>query len=252
MSEPVIRTFKIIEYLANSDDWVSLRAMARELKLDAATVYRILSGMKEIGYVQQHPVDSRYQLTLKIASVSARVLEKVQLRQVADPIMEELTTLTNETSHLAVLEGCEFVYIHKVDNHQAIRMRSRVGQHGQLHSTSMGKSILAFLPEAERNQILSSIDFRQVTPNTITNKPQFMEQLDLIRSQGYAIDDEENEIGIRCIGAPVFDHAARVAGAVSISGWTISLTRERVPFLADQVLHASQKISQALGFTGTK
>jgi IclR family acetate operon transcriptional repressor len=162
--------------------------------------------------------------------------------------MEELTSLTNETSHLAILDGCEFVYIHKVDNHQAVRMRSRVGQRGQLHSTSIGKSILASLPEGDLNQILPCIDFRPITPNTITNRTRFLEHLDHIRNQGYAIDDEENEVGIRCIGAPIFDHACRVAGAVSISGWTITVTRERVPLLAAQVLNASQKISQDYGF----
>jgi IclR family acetate operon transcriptional repressor len=248
MTEPAIRIFKIIEYLANSDDWVSLRPMARELNQDAATVYRILSSMKELGYVRQHPVDSRYQLTLKIASVSARVLDKVQLRQVAHPIMEELTSITNETSHLAILDQHEFVYVHKVDNHQAIRMRSRVGQRGQLHCTAMGKAMLAFLPEAELNQILSSVDFQPMTPNTITSRVRFLEQVDLIRQQGYALDDEENEVGIRCIGAPVFDYACHVAGALSISGWTITVTPERVPLLADLVLQASRKISKDFGY----
>lgn len=252
MSDLVLRTFKVIEYLSNVDDWASLRPMARDLAIDPATMHRILTGLKEIGYVRQHPSDSRYQLTLKIAAISARLLEKSQLRQIAHPIMEDLTLKTNETSHLAILEGMDFVYIHKVDNQQAVRMRSRVGQRGQLHSTSVGKSILAFIPEEDLNKILPRIDFRSVTPNTITDIHCFKDQLNSIRTVGYAVDDEENEVGIRCIGAPIFDHIGRVAGALSVSGWTISVTRERVPELAVQVLLASQRISKDLGWIETK
>ena len=198
--------------------------MARDLNISAASAYRSLSSLKELGYVRQHPQDSKYQLTLKIAWVSAQVLENVQLRQIAHPFLQDLTSATNETAHLAVLEGSEFVYIDKVDNTQAMRMRSRVGQRGQLHCTAAGKSMLAFMPEPELLPLLKRLKFQPVTEHTITDPGKFREHLGQVRRLGYAVDDEENEVGIRCIGAPIYDHAGRLAGALSMSGWTITMT----------------------------
>jgi DNA-binding IclR family transcriptional regulator len=250
MADAVSRAFRIIEYLANRNDWVSLREMARELGISPASAYRSLNSLKELGYVRQHVQDSTYQLTLKIAWVSAQVLEHVQLRQIAHPVLQHLTSITNETTHLAVLEGIEFVYIDKVDNSQAVRMRSRVGQRGLLHCTAAGKSMLAFMPEAEVESILRHLKFPALTEHTITDVAKFRDQLLKIRRQGYAVDDEENELGIRCIGSPIYDHAGRLSGALSVSGWTITMTRERMPQLAPELIQACQRISQELGFNG--
>jgi DNA-binding IclR family transcriptional regulator len=252
MSNAISRLFQVIEFLAYSDDWVSLRTMARELHINTASVFRILDALKELGYVRQHPQDSKYQLTLKIAGISAQVLEKVQLRQIAHPFLQHLTSVTNETTHLAVVDGNEFVYIDKVDNTQAMRMRSRVGQRAPLYSTAVGKSLLAHYPETELSQILNSLDFQPLTKHTVTDLKKFQEHLIQIKQQGYAIDDEENEIGIRCIGSPIYDHAGRLAGALSISGWTITMTKERIPQLAPELIQTCQRISSELGFSGEK
>jgi len=250
MADSTARLFQIIEFLACSSDWVSLRTMARELKISAASAYRSLNSLKELGYVRQHPQDSKYQLTLKIAWLSAQVLERVQLRQIARPFLQTLTSVTNETTHLAVLEDREFVYIDKVDNTQAMRMRSRVGQRGQLYCTAAGKSMLAFLPENETQRIIQRLKFQPLTENTITDPVKFHEHLLKVRRLGYAVDDEENEMGIRCIGAPIYDHAGRLVGALSISGWTITMTRERIPQLAPELIQACRRISNELGFSG--
>ncbi len=250
MADSTARLFQIIEFLACSKDWVSLRTMARELNISAASAYRSLNSLRELGYVRQHPQDSKYQLTLKIAWVSAQVLESVQLRQVAHPFLQNLTSVTNETTHLAVLEDREFVYIDKVDNTQAMRMRSRVGQRGLLHCTAAGKSILAFLPEQEMLSLLPRLKFQALTGNTITDADKFQQHLLKVRRLGYAVDDEENEMGIRCIGSPIYDHAGRLAGALSISGWTITMTRERIPQLATELIQTCRRISNELGFAG--
>jgi len=250
MADSTSRLFQIIEFMACSKDWVSLRTMARELKISAASAYRSLNSLKELGYVRQHSLDSKYQLTLKIAWVSAQVLENVQLRQIAHPFLQSLTSITNETTHLAVLEDREFVYIDKVDNTQAMRMRSRVGQRGQLHCTAAGKSMLAFMQEQDLLPLLQRLKFQPVTENTITDLGKFHQHLLKVRRLGYAVDDEENELGIRCIGSPIYDHAGRLAGALSISGWTITMTRERIPQLAPELIQTCRRISNELGFGG--
>jgi DNA-binding IclR family transcriptional regulator len=250
MADATFRLFQIIEFMACSKDWVSLRTMARELKISAASAYRSLNSLKELGYVRQHPQDSKYQLTLKIAWVSAQVLENVQLRQIAHPFLQSLTSMTNETTHLAVREGQEFVYIDKVDNTQAMRMRSRVGQRGQLHCTAAGKSMLAFMPEHEVRPLMQHLKLQPVTEHTITDPAKFQQHLLQIKRLGYAVDDEENEMGIRCIGSPIYDHAGRLVGALSISGWTITMTRERIPQLAPELMQTCRRISNELGFGG--
>lgn len=235
--------------MADSSEWINLRTMARELDLNEATLYRILNSLKELGYVRQHEQDSRYQLTLKIAGISSQVLDNVQLRQIAHPFLKHLTSITNETTHLAILDGFEFIYIDKVDNTQAMRMRSRVGQRGNLYCTAVGKSFLAFSKEDELPKIIDRLDFTPITEHTITDPDQFKKQLSEIREKGYAIDDEENEIGIRCIGAPIFDHTGELAGALSISGWTITMTKERLPKLSKDLLQICREISNELGFS---
>ena len=247
-NESVIRAFAIIEYLAESDEWVGLSSLARDLDLVPSTAYRFLSSLKDLGYVQQHPTNSRYQLTLKFAWVASRVIEHTKLLQIARSWMDRLTAISNETTHLAVLEGQEIVYIDKVDNEQAMQMRSRIGTRAHIHSSAVGKSILAFLPEGEQERLLEEIQLIPLTKNTITDRAKFAATLDGIRRRGYSIDDEENEVGIRCVGVPVFDHAGRVAGTVSISGWTISMTKERLPQLGSLLQDACKQISKELGF----
>jgi DNA-binding IclR family transcriptional regulator len=162
--------------------------------------------------------------------------------------MEHLTASTNETTHLAVMEDGQIMYVEKIDNRQAMQMRSRIGSRGCIHSTAVGKASMAFLPTEECEAILARLTFSPLTKNTITDSKKFRAQLKIAHELGYAVDDEENEIGIRCVGAPVFDHSGRVVGGISISGWTITVTRERVPALAADLQQACRAISKELGY----
>lgn len=247
-NESIFRAFSIVEYLARCNDWVGLRTLARDLDFDPATSHRFLTSLKDMGYVQQHPEDSRYRLTLKFAWLGSRALGQLQLPTIARPLMEHLTTVANETTHLAILDKDQIMYVEKIDNRQAMQMRSRVGSRGCLHSTSVGKACLAFLPDDEREATLAHLPLPALTKNTITTLDKLCQELETTRKRGYAVDDEENEIGIRCVGAPVFDHSDHIAGAVSISGWTITVTPERVPDLITDLLKTCCAISKELGY----
>jgi IclR family acetate operon transcriptional repressor len=246
-NESVIRAFQIIEYLAASPADVGVRAMAKDLGLTPATAHRFLTSLKHVGYVHQEPAGARYRLGLKFAWLGARAIDSLQIRAVAHPHMERLTALSNETTHLATLDDLEIVYIDKVNNHQAVEMRSRVGGRGCLHGTAVGKAMLAFLADEQRERLLARLKLKALTPATLTDPQRLRRALDQVRAQGYAVDDEENEIGIRCVGAPLFDHTAQVVGAISISGWTITMTPERVPELGEVLIKTCRAISHALG-----
>jgi DNA-binding IclR family transcriptional regulator len=246
--QSVTRAFTVVEYLAGQDGWVGIRKMARELNLGPSTVSRLLSSLKDLGYVTQRSDDGSYMLGLKVAWLAAQALDHVQLRSVAHPHMVRLTTLVNETAHLAVLERHEMIYIEKVDSHQAMQMRSRIGGRAHTHSTAVGRAMLAFLPLTESAKLLSCLTLTSETAKTITDAHELQAYLALVRQQGFAVDDEDNELGIRCIGSPIFDHNARVAAALSISGWTVTMTYDRLPELARELRATCSAISAELGY----
>ncbi len=248
-NESVVRALSIIEYLAGQDNWVGVRMLARDLGLSAATAHRFLTVLKDLGYVKQHADQARYALTLKVAWVASQVMARTELRDAARPWMERLTALTNETTHLAIIENEQVVHADKVDNKRTMQMRGQAGKPVHMHCTALGKAVLAFLPEGKREAVLSQLHLNARTEKTVVDLQALRRQLQEIRAQGYALDDEENEIGIRCVGAPLFDHTGTVVGAVSISGWTITITPERVSQLAAELREACLGISRELGYT---
>jgi IclR family KDG regulon transcriptional repressor len=246
-NQSVYKTFEIIEYLSHHQGNVGLRDLAREVDMPPSTVHRFMASLKDLGYVWQEPKTSKYRLGMKFAWLGSKVLENVQVADLTRPYMEELTADTNETTHLAILDGLEFVYVAKIDGNQAVNMRSRVGHRGALHSTAIGKVFLAYSTQQERSAILQQLDLSPRTKNTIVDKGDLIRQLEEIRDQGYAIDDEENEIGILCVGAPIFDHRGVCAAALSLSGWKVTMTSKRMTGLANDLKLTTAKISVELG-----
>jgi len=246
----VYKTFEIIELLSRHQSNVGLRELARELDMAPSTAHRFISSLKDIGYIKQDPKTSKYRLSLKFAWLGSKVLGSVQVADLAKPFMEELTGNTNETSHLGVLDGLELVYVAKIDGNQAINMSSRVGHRGPLYSTAIGKVLLAFMSEEQQLTILDQLDIFPRTEKTIIKRDEIIHQLGNIRKDGYATDDEENEIGIRCIGAPIFNHEGDVIAALSLSGWKVTMTSERMSILPKELMVTTGKISEELGFAG--
>jgi IclR family transcriptional regulator, KDG regulon repressor len=246
-NESIVKVFGIIEYLMRCNEPVGIRKLANDLRMDSATAYRFLQTLKGLGYVRQYQDNHGYQLTLKFSWISSFLLDRVHLGKVAHPYLQHLADLTNETTHLLVLDGDEFVYIDKVDSRQAMQMRSRVGMRGYLYSTAGGKAIMAHLPDKIQEKIIGRLNLIPLTRNTITDIVTLKNQLSLIRSREYAIDDEENEVGIRCIGAPIRNDTG-VIGAISLSGWIITMTPEKLPQLAVEVKAIGLEISKELGY----
>jgi len=245
-NQSVARAFSIIEYLADQGKPARLVELAHDLHLYHATAYRFLASLKELGYVGQD-ADAGYQLTFKFTRITAALVDRIEVRALAHGVMAELSARMGETSHLAIRDGGEVVYIDKIEGNQAVSMRSRVGSHFPLYSTATGKVILAYLPPQDRARLLGSMELVPLTPNTIIDRYALEAHCKAIRQRGYAVDNEENEKGIRCVAAPILDGTDILVASMSLSGWIITMTPKRATDIAHEVMEACREVSAKLG-----
>lgn len=242
------RALKILEVLGNHQKGLGVTELAHEVDLHKSTVHRLLGTLAQRGFVEQDSETERYKLGLKIIELSNKMLTNMEVRQEARPYLEELMQFANEVVHLCVLRQGEIVYIDKVECPSTIRMYSQIGRRGPVHSSGVGKAILAFLPQEEVVRILQDKGMPRKTPNTITDIDEMLNHLAEIRLQGYSVDEVENELGIRCVAAPIWDHAGQVVASISVAGPESRVTRERVPELASKIKETGLMISHRLGY----
>ena len=240
----VDKIFAIIEELSRGNLGVS--ELSRLTGLSKSTVHNNLSGLVDLGYVSKDS-RGRYQLTYRFVSLSQRFLAQVRDVEVVRPIIKELSEETQATVHFGVLDRDCIVYVEKVDSPRPVRMASYIGKRIPLHCTALGKAALAFLPPDEASKILDKCDMQERTSNTITEREELVRQLEEIRKVGYAVDNEENEEGIRCIAAPVFGYEGVSIAAVSISDLLFHYKDNDIAKKAEQVMKAASGISEGLG-----
>lgn len=246
--QSVDRALSIIEVLSDYEEGIGITDLSLKIDLHKSTVHRLLVTLINKGYVEQNPNTNKYKLTLKLFELGSKSIEKMDLRSVAKPYLQQLMELTNEVVHLVIKEGTDIIYIDKVESNNKIRMHSRIGTKSPMYCTSVGKAIMAHLPEVEVERIWKNSDIKRFTEYTITDLDIMKKNLEEIRKNGYALDEEENELGIRCIGAPIFDHTGNVCGAISISGPTIRVTKEKIDLFKNYILTISKNISKELGY----
>lgn len=248
MSQSALRAIRLLEYLAEHGP-TGLLEIADNLELNKSTAHRFLASLVKSGYAEQDPKTKAYGLTLKVVALSAQILDRMEMRDQIRPHLEELAASTSEAAHLAVLDNLEIVYVDKVESGQAVSMASRIGGRGECHSTALGKILLAARPRSQWEQYVQEKGLRARTGRTITDPDRFFAEMAQIADRGYAIDDVENEEGIRCVAAPIRDHTGAVVAAMSVSGWTLSMTRKRLKTIAPVVTSYAEKASVALGYT---
>ncbi len=215
----LLRGLDVIEVLAEADPGgMGPSAIGDSVDLDKATVSRLLRTLIEAGWVAQDPATRRYRLSGKLLRLAAHVRVHLDLRTAAAPHLRHLWSQLGETVHLGVMEDLNVVYLDKLESPSSIQLVSRVGQLMPLHSTSLGKAMLAALPVDEREQRLARMDFAPRTDRTITSVAAFREEITLSQSRGYAIDDRENEPLGACVAAAIVGPEGRPVGAISVSG----------------------------------
>ena len=242
------RCFSVLEAIAENQGEASLAVLGRSLSIPHSTIHRILSSLMNLGYVEQNQQNGHYCLGLKLLSLSNVVLEKLDLRSVAKQYMNDLRQKTGETVNLVVLDGDEVVYIDKAESQATVRVFSLIGRRAPVNTTGAGKVLLAEMAQLDIINILRRKGMRRLTKNSITEMSIFLDVLEKVRKQGYAIDDEECEIGARCIAAPVRNHKGRIIAALSLSSPTSRLTNERIKELIPEIQKYALELSKALGF----
>lgn len=246
--QSVDRALSILDVLSDFESGVGLTEISVKLNLHKSTVYRLLSTLIFKGYVEQDEITNKYRLTLKLLELGNKRIENIDVLEVARPYLNELMKKTNEVVHLVLLEGYEMVYIDKVESHNTIRMYSRIGKRSPAYCTAVGKAILAYLPEKKVDEIWKQSDVKKHTQYTITDLPKMKEELEIIRRNGYSVDEQEHELGVRCLGSPIFNHNGEVFAAISISGPTMRFTKEKASELSSLLKEYSKKISEKLGY----
>jgi DNA-binding IclR family transcriptional regulator len=246
LSQTVLKALDVLECVANSDEPFTALQIARLCKISRPTAYRLLTTLASRGYVEAMD-GALFRLGTQALSLNQKVLDSIDLPDVARPYLRQLSDLTNETVNLAIREDREILYIARVESSQSIRMMSTIGTRSHLHSTSMGKAVLAHLPVEEQTPLIERLVLTPCTSATITDRALLLEELARIRKQGFAIDNEENETGVRCVGAPIFDHTGRAFAGISISGPAYRTSVSQLEAISRPLIEAAHAISARLG-----
>ena len=244
--QSVERIFGIIEVLAAHPAGVGLQKLAAEAGLAKSTTHRLLASLVQLGYARQDSVTGHYRLTLKMFELSSGIVNSMDIMGVAKLHLERLAQRTGEAVHLVIRDARDIVYIYKTESGPS-RMSSRVGLRSPLYCTGVGKAILATLPEAEVEEIWRHSRPEKVTGRTITDLDVLKAQLKMVHRCGYAIDDEENELGIRCVALAIPGPGGRADSAFSISGLAPYMTAERIRRISTLALETRADILRDLG-----
>ena len=250
MVQAVDRTFDILEQLVAADDDMSVSELRDELGLPLGTVHRLLGMLVKRGYAAQDPRSRRYGPGSKLLEIAANASgsERFGLQRRIKPHLERLTAATGETSNLVVPQGIDGMYRDQVASPHLVRMFTEIGRRAPLYCTGGGKAILAGFSDRELDQYIASVELVPWTAHTITTSERLRSDLAEARERGYVIDNEERELGVRCVAAPVFDQRGSCVAAISISGPSSRFTPDLAARAGALVHDASGRCSSELGF----
>lgn len=242
----VTNALRVLEALGDSwQEPVGLSDLARELGLGKSTCHRLLTTLESRDFVRQEQSTGKYRLGSRTICIAGRYIESMEVRNASKPILEELVNKTGETAHIAVLDRDAALFIAKVDSDNPFRMMSYIGWRAPLHCCALGKVLLAYNTD---QSLIESIDLVRYAPNTIVDLSTLRIELDRIKTRGWAIDDEEAQLGLRCYAAPVRNFEGEVIAAVSVSGPKVRSN----PKNKEYVVRAAKELSYRMGYSGNK
>lgn len=239
------RGLAILEIVARSRNGYTFSQLAERLDFPKSSVHALLITLERLGYLQQMET-GRYVTGLNLVRIATAASHGITLRQKAGPVLCELTQRTGLTAHMAILEHNEAILVAKVEPSGTIPVATWLGKRIDYHCTSMGKALIAWLSDDEVRQLVTERRMLRHNENTICTLERLRKELLHTRKTGYAIDDEEEEIGIRCVGVPVIGGSGEVAAAISVSGTVLQIRPEDVPRLGTLLQGSAHDMSQRL------
>jgi IclR family KDG regulon transcriptional repressor len=246
--QSVDRALNILDLFDEYTTELKITEISSKMELHKSTVHSLLKTLVMHGYVDQDPETGKYRLGMRLLEKGQLLLQRLDVRSAARKHLVALTAQTGQTTHLVILDGKEGVYIDKVEGDKAAIRYSRVGRRVPLHSSAVGKALMAFRDKDEVESILRHYRYLPQTPSTISSKEAFLSELTKVREQGYAVDDQENEQGVRCAAAPIYDHGGKVVGSMSISTLLSAVDDTEFQQYVTLLKKESNEISKLLGF----
>jgi DNA-binding IclR family transcriptional regulator len=237
------RALNVLECLSQSRKGYSVSELSRRLGLPKSSVHLILRTLERRGYLQKQSVGGRYKFGMKLVALSRTALDGVELRDEARPALAALAQRTALTVHMGVLERSEIVIIERIESASPIRVVSWIGRRMDLNSTAVGKALIAYLPETEFEAQVRPSQLTRHNDRTIGSMAALRKELERVRQLGYSLCDEEDEIGVRCVGAPVLNGRGHAIAAISVAGTTLQIPPERLEELGRAVQEAAAEIS---------
>jgi len=242
------RALAALEVLAGRSSACSLVEICGTLKLHKSTAHRLMMVLEQHRLVDKNPDTGRYRLGLKLFELVSKAIGALDLRRHAKPCLDRLQRELGETVFFCLLDEGQVFYIEKIESQQSVRTACTVGSRAPAYCTAVGKAMLAELTEAEVDQIVRRWGLKAITPNTITTRSALTAELKAIRCRGYAIDNEEKELGLRCVSAAVRGDSGKLLAALSVSGPAFRVTEERVPAIGTAVMQAAMDLSYEFGY----
>jgi DNA-binding IclR family transcriptional regulator len=246
------RGLAILERIAKSRRGLTFAQLTRHFGFPKSSVHTLLLTFEREGYLQRDPATGRYMTSMKLVNIASMTIDGVVLRDKAAPLLQALAAETAMTTHLAVLDREEVALVAKIERPGRERVATWIGKRVDLHCTSLGKSLIAYLPDEDLDRLIGERGLLRHNENTIVSPLRLKAELARTRAVGYAMDNEEEEIGMRCIGAPIWNWDAHVVAAVSVTGSTRVINADTVERIAGQVKQTALSISRQLGFSGPR
>ena len=241
------RALSLLNALSEHTQGLSLSALAHEVGLPTSTAHRLLTTLQNERYVRFDQEHSAWLIGVQAFRAGSAFLRSRDLVSTARPYMRRLMEQTGETVNLAVLDRGEVVYLAQTETHKMMRAIARPGGRAEIYSSGVGKALLANLTNGEIEELIATMSFNQETEKTLTNASDLREDIREIRERGFAIDDEENAIGLRCVASVVFDENAEPMAGISVSGPAARVSEAKIPALGAAVANIAAEITAALG-----
>lgn len=246
--QSVERAMQILEILKGSPKGMGVSEIANQLGVAKSTAHRLLMTLESGSYVSKVGKDSLYSLGLKFLEMNQVVIDNINVVEIARPHLENLSKETGEIVHLVMLDGNEILYIDKVENSSTIRIYSQIGKRAALYCTGVGKAILSKYDEKQLDDYLNNNTFHKYTEYTLTTPEELKNTLKEVSANGFAYDNQEHELGIRCVAAEIFDSSRKANYGISITGPIARMTDQHLETYIPKLRETADSISRKLGY----